>query len=126
MPATVVVVQRRYPAQVWGEVPGLKGKCHGSRAHAAALQAYEPLTLQVRSDCDAVAHHRDHSSKSLQLLSKGAGPDCPRLLGVPCQGADVSLAGDLAVQYSPRCGIVETFKSMLQKVNCAQAKTRRR
>ena len=87
VPATVVVVQRRYPTQVWGEVPGLKGKCRSSRAHAAALQAYESRTLQVRSDCGAVGMTRTCCGKSLPLLKRGARSDCPCGVGVPCQGA---------------------------------------
>ena len=122
VPATVVVVQRRYPTQVWGEVPGLKGKCRSSRAHAAALQAYESRTLQVRSNCGAVGMTRTCCGKSLQLLKRGARSDCPCGVGVPCRGAGASLAGDLPMHCSPRCGIVEVFKSLLYGVCSTQAK----
>ena len=81
VPATVVVVQRRYPTQVWGKVPGLGGKCRSSRAHAAALQAYEARTLQVRSDSGAAG-----------MTANAAASPCS-CLGVPCQGVSVSLAG---------------------------------
>ena len=117
VPATVVVVQRRYPTQVWGEVPGLRGKCRSSRAHAAALQALESRTVQVRSACSvtALGMTMKRCSKSLQLLGRGARSDCPCGSCAPCQGAGVSLAGDL-----------EAFKSLLQEVYSTKAKPCRR
>ena len=81
VPATVVVVQRRYPTQVWGEVPGLRGKCRSSRAHAAALQAHESRTVQVRSDCGAVGMTGKRCSRSLQLLSRGGKDWTPLWVG---------------------------------------------
>ena len=93
VPATVVVVQRRYPTQVWGEVPGLRGKCRSSRAHAAALQAQESRSLQVRSEFGAVGVTGKRCGNSLQpawgeggkaglpLWSGCALPGCRRVTG---------------------------------------------
>ena len=94
VPATVVVVQRRYPTQVWGEVPGLRGKCRSSRAHAAALQAHESRTLQVRSDCSAIGMTRNAAASPCSCSVGGQGRNALVMSGVPCQGAGVSLAGD--------------------------------